>query len=156
MEEQNDLNLIFFLTFSQKLPRTYYDLAVGFKDIGLTLVPVQFDQLLSFYQGKRNVHIVTIISSLQEKRAFKASLRIINQALLSGKMTFYHFSSFSDMDLRRQGGRVRNYHFAMIPMKIDVLCMAVKRFYTRIKSQQTKWPGGTRAKLPFEELRREK
>ncbi len=152
METDENLNLIFYLTFGQKLPKVFYDLAVTFKNKGLTLVPVELDQLLDFYQGKKNVHVVVVTKNQFEKKAYQKSLKIINHALRSGKMFFYHLSSFSDIDLRKEKGRINNYSFISLPISIEVLAQAVKNSFLIKQNSIQKWPGGRRGRLPFEEL----
>lgn len=152
MEVRDDLKLIFFLTYSDKPPRAYYDLAIHFKDEGLTLVPIKFDQLLSFYQGKKRVHVINVVSNTTERKLYFKTLNIIRQALLNNKITLYHFSSYSHLDIRNEIPRIKNYHFIRLPVRLYALARAIHKFYRHSMRDEQKWPGGRRATLPFDEV----
>jgi hypothetical protein len=157
MEIKEDLKLIFFLTYSDKLNRTYYEMAVHLRDEGLTLVPIQLDQLLHFSQGKKRVHVISVVSNIKERKSFMRSLRVIKQSILTEKITLYHFSSFSHINLRRElPARVKNYHFVALPVSYKPMARALYKFYQHALNNDSKWMGGRRAKLPFEELIGEK
>ena len=155
MEVRDDLKMIFFVTFTDKPPRSYFDLAINLREEGLTLVPIKFDQLLSFYQGKKRIHVICVVSSVFERKAYLRSIRIMKQALLTSKITLYHFSSFTHLDLRKELSRLKNYHFVTLPVPLHSLARAMRKFYEYAMYDGQKWPGGKRAKLPFDEVTRE-
>ncbi|MBL7664555.1 MAG: hypothetical protein JNM93_05435 [Bacteriovoracaceae bacterium] len=148
MENFDDLKFIFFVSFTDKLPRYYYELAKAFKKQDLTLIPIRLDQLTTFHQGRKRVHVLTVVSNIREKRMFLKASRSLRPAISNQLVTLYHMCSFQELNYQIKYGKMKNYHFIQLPVRYEALTEIVYKRYTEEIQNSARWLGGRRAKLP--------
>jgi hypothetical protein len=149
MEAFEDLKFVFYIAMGETLPKYYYDLAHALREVDLTLVPVQLDQLLIMHQGKKRIHAVCVTSNMREFKIFQKRIKkVLKQSIMSKLLSLYHLSSFSKLNLHNELGRMDNYHFVNLPVQDKTFAHALLKFYKVAINNVKKWPGGRRGKLP--------
>lgn len=146
----NPTPFIFFLTFTENLPKSFYVFDRLFKEKNFILVPVKIDQLQTLAASTDQSQIVVISSVLDahEFKSFHEKVRgLLRYVLKSKRMTFLQLSSFSKLNDTRMFALYKNYFFMRYPLNARSLVNKITRYYDLKSEQNTIWPGGKRAGL---------
>lgn len=142
MEQKSDW--IFYLKLTPKLPKKFFDLDNHFKEMGYTLIPVTFKDLVSINKGENTFHVLTIISSFDESTYFEKRVRKLAHYFLRAKrMHMYLVSSFKFTDDTHLFGSSGMYHYVQLPVSIKKFCDTIGETIKNKKLHKRKWPGAS-------------
>ena len=140
---------VFLLVLGGKLPPNFGTFAAEFSKLNVTLVPIQFDQLVQFFKGQNQIHLMTIVTDLAERKSFDEYLKIRLAFAVKGKLiTVHHLTSFGAIDFGPQYSKIPNYFHYSLPLKIDETSSQIVAKYRQMRDNEEKWPGGKRGRLP--------
>lgn len=141
--------LIFVLTFNNKLPEGYSKLSNHFAGHGISLVPIEFDQYMEFFKSFNHINLLVMENGFQQKKWFRKYFRGHFEFAVKNKvLTLHHISSFSEVRFRNGYERFYNYHHYKLPLKTHELVDDIAQKYYTKKHGYQKWPGGRRGKVP--------
>lgn len=152
METTDKKNEIFFfwVLIEEHLDEMFYATSVELAKHGIKLLPVKIDQVSRL--AALTATGVTVICSTRHAlqfNAFKKSIApILGMLLRQERLSFFHFSSFKNLDLGSKIYRQKNYFFLSYPLNLETLCVKLKRFHELRLNRARVWPGGRRAKVP--------
>lgn len=151
MKRNENTPFIFYLTFEENLPKTFYTFDRALKNLGFMLVPVRIDQLQTLVSSTDQTQIMVLasITDSREMRMYNEKVRgLLKYVLKSKRLTFMHLSSFSKLNDFKLYSMNKNYYFLKYPLDANLLCAKIIRYYD-LKSETNvlRWPGGKRAGL---------
>lgn len=151
MRPSGSEDIVFFLKTSRRLPQSYFDLEPNFREQGITLVPVTIDNLLMMSKEVNKVHIVTCITSMNQKQYFERKVRrVITMLVRNNVATFFQISSFEDTNIGSSLKVSRNYYFTKLPVKAKYYCDKISKYYYLSKVKKFRWPGTTSPRMGLE------
>jgi hypothetical protein len=150
MKNSDNNPFIFYLTFEENLPGTFYIFHKMFKELDFILVPVHIDQLqklVSFAEQEQVVVIASVVDS-RDMKIYNEKVRgLLKYILKSKRLSFMHLSSFSKLNDSKFYTLNKNYYFMKYPLNTRTLAEKIVRFYELKTENNIRWPGGRRAKL---------
>lgn len=141
---------IFYLSFEDSLPKSFYIFHQHLKDLGFILVPVKIDQLQVLVASSEQEQVIVIcsVTSAREFKFYNEKIRKFLKFILKSKrLTFMHLSSFSRLNDQRQFMISKNYYFIKYPFNAKQLSFKISKYHSLKKEQLTIWPGGKRTTL---------
>ena len=141
---------IFYLTFTEDLPKTFYVFDRLLKEAGYILVPVRIDQLQTLAASTEQSQIVVIssVTDVFELKMFNLKVRgLLKYVLKSKRITFLQLASFSRLNDTKLFALYKNYFFLKYPLNARTLVHKITRYHVLKSEQNTHWPGGRRAGL---------
>jgi hypothetical protein len=143
VESQVNINWIFYLNITGRLPRSYFTLDQNFRDMGISLIPITIEQLLTIGDDKTGSHIISVVGNIQEKLTFERKHKKLVRYLLRNNMIyFYQASSFSELNDTGHFRTASNYFFFKLPVEVERLTMNIVKYFHLKKQDRFKWPGG--------------
>lgn len=140
---------IFYLNFDEELPDFYYLMSEQFSLQGISLVPLNPEQLPSFINQQEMTYAICPTTKLDHIKKFKLKLkRVLKSALNSNTLTIYHLGSFDRLNLSKTNMILKNYYWLQLPIKVETLVKYLSKHYLTYKSKKLTWPGGKRSTLP--------
>ncbi len=148
--EKDNIKKIFYLRMGERLPECYFQLASFFKDRGITLVPVELTEFNEFNKKSPDKpHLISIESSFFEKVELRKNLDSgLALSIKAKKLHFYHVTSFSPVNNLLSLKYSHIYNYFHLPMQIKEIAQQISQIYFEQFDNESKWPGGHRAKLP--------
>lgn len=151
MRPSGSEHIIFFLKTSRRLPPCYFDLEPHFREQGITLVPVTIDNLLMMSKEVNKVHIITSITSENQKNYFERKVRrVITMLVRNNVATFFQISSFDDTNIGSSLKVSRNYYFTKLPVGTKYYCDKIAKYYFLRKVKEFRWPGARSPRMGLE------
>ncbi|MFN8370994.1 MAG: hypothetical protein U0T83_10280 [Bacteriovoracaceae bacterium] len=148
--EKSEIKKIFYLRMGTRLPDCYFQLSSFFKDRGITLVPVELNEFNEVNKkAKEKPHLITIESNFLEKVELRKNLEGgLALSVKAKKIHFYHLTSFSPVNNLLSLKYSYTYNYFPLPMQIKEIADKISNIYFEQFDNESKWPGGHRAKLP--------
>lgn len=147
--EERKIDYIFYLQTKSDLGRAFYQMAETFSDLGVTLLPISFDQLRNLEKNKK-IHLVVLRNDFASATLFQEVHRnFLNTLILTGKVTLYDLSSFSELSDQGKIYKKENYKYFQLPLDVEQTTLTISESLFRENNEEVEtWPGGRRAKLP--------
>ena len=139
---------IFFLTFENNLPESFYIFDRNLKELGYILVPVKVDQLQSLAASTQQEEIIVLcsVTDSRDYKIYNEKVRnLLKFVLKSKRITLMHLSSFSRLNDSRNYAHQKNYYFLKYPLDARLLSATIARYHQLKSEKSSKWPGGRRA-----------
>lgn len=139
---------VFLLKFSKDLPDYFFDLSDCFSKVGLTLIPIDTEELTQFISSDSRMHLICLTRNMRDAKNFSERVKpIITHGIRNGVVSLYHLSSYNFLNISLSSTRLKNYHFAQLPTSMPSLASAVLK-YKQLESQSLlRWPGGRRGSV---------
>lgn len=139
---------LFFLNYSDQLPRSFVHLSTRLAANGIQLVPVAPADLVALARPHKQfvMSLIPDMTTHARHQAFRK--QYLDFALKNKKFRLFEISTFAESEELTMLRRLECYDYLKLPMPIDYL---VRKLSLAIMSEDfdTKaWPGGRRAKLP--------
>lgn len=148
MEKDSNSPFIFFVTYDEKLSKSFYVFDRAFKDLGFILVPVKVDQLQSLLASSDQTQIIAItsVTDSHEMKLYNQKVRpFLKYVLNSKRLSFVLLSSFSKISDVKKYTLQKNYFFMKYPLDAFELSAKISRYYKTKSETNIRWPGGRRA-----------
>lgn len=139
---------IFFLNYSDKLPRSFVHLSTRLAANGIQLVPVTPADLVALVRPHKQ-HVLCLIpdmATLAKHQSFRK--QFLDFSLKNKKFKLFEVSTFAESEELTSLRRQQCYDYLKLPLPVEYL---VKKLTLAIYSEEfdaKRWPGGRRAKLP--------
>ena len=149
--DELDLNnelYIYYLELESRPDMTYIHLAADFKELGITMVPINSSELDHFMRrGQLPLIVITdTLSKLQKFTRFRQEY--LDYALRTNNILIFHLSSFGKPYSILAFEKKNTYIPVPLPIKTnDIMSLVLKEYFAK-KVEQARWPGGRRSKLP--------
>ncbi|MBT3983687.1 MAG: hypothetical protein HOE90_20190 [Bacteriovoracaceae bacterium] len=141
--------VVFFFVLSEKVSPLYLKVAAAFREKGINLVPVNYDQIIQFSQYFPKVKVVILEALLDDHYGLGSiNQRLILQLLKTNKLSLFHLSSFRKLSEIDSTLTRRNYHFYKLPLSYDKICCDILNMFEAESKRKNKWPGGNSSALP--------
>jgi hypothetical protein len=139
---------VIYLQFESNLDENFITLSQIFTSFGMTLIPVKLDEFkhLRHCEGENILAIVRDMDSLRKYRSLLK--RYLNYPLRMGTMTMYETSSFT---IEHESRLLRNKAIIQerLPLSMFHIVTTIgESIYNRMITEDKKWPGGRRVKVP--------
>ena len=138
---------IFFLNYSDKLPRSYIHLASRLAVYGVKLVPVSSKDLTALASPNKQfiLSIIPDMASHSKHLAFRR--QYLDFALKTRKFRLFEASTFAEADDLAQVKRVDGYDHLRLPIPIEHLARHLALAVLTEEFDTKSWPGGKRATM---------
>ncbi len=139
---------IFFLNYSDKLPRTFIHLSTRLAVHGIQLVPVNPTDLAGLAKPTKQFVLSYIpdMTTLSKHMSFRS--KYLDFAMRTKKFRLFEASSFSEFGDLAQARRLECFDHLRLPLSVDDLVRHVTIAVMTEEFDSKSWPGGRRAKLP--------
>lgn len=147
MEENQSLNYMLYLQYDQDLDRSYFLLSAILRQLNISLIPIQIDEVKLLEKNKR-YHAIMVRKKYNDAlRALDWKKRFLDSAMLSGRIVLHDISSFSELSIPASLEKKGAYFFTGLPVDYKKVAMDLVVNFYNDKNNTDVWPGGKRAKL---------
>src|SRR5690606_17589573 len=110
----------------------------------IELLPVSISTLIKLLQSSEKVHVITVVSTIKEREIYlKKAHKILSYLIKVQAIYHYQASSFSTLTQHEAFHRgIKNYFFIPLPVRLEVFCATITKYYFMRIDNQFKWPGG--------------
>ncbi len=139
---------IFFLNYSEKLPRAFVHLSTRLAVHGIQLVPVSPTDLTGLAKPTKQYVLSYIpdMSTLARHMSFRS--KYLDFAMRTKKFRLFEASSFSESGELAQARRLECFDHLRLPLSVDEIVRHLAIAIMTEEFDTKSWPGGRRAKLP--------
>lgn len=151
MLSNQDEKFFFFLQTGENLPKSYYQLADELSRLDVMLIPVKVEQISQIVSLTEAPHVIVICSSMNtsEFQHFNSQIApVLTYLIKQTRLTMFHLSSFNKLDQSIKLYLTKRYFFLKYPISLQSTCAKLLKYYEIRATNQRKWPGGKRTKLP--------
>lgn len=115
------------------------------KEDGLSLVPVNIEDIYSIVRSKQNIHIMVVIDKVSKLVHFSQKIRKVMMLLLRrDTINFYILSSFEKLDDKTILMNRDNYFFTSLPCSLSGYTNTLARVINNKDQKVNAWPGARR------------
>lgn len=149
MEEKSiGINYIFYLQTKNEVDDIFITFSEMLSKLNIALIPIIPDDLKVLDKNIKN-HLIVVRNDLSSCMLFNQLRKsFIEGAMLSGRVSLYDVSSFSEIENASKYSSKESYRFLPLPANLKQLSMVVAIDFFKEKNKRLEWPGGRRAKLP--------
>lgn len=139
---------IFFLYYSDSLPRAYVHLSTRLAANGIQLVPVKPHDLVALVKPSKQfvVTIIPDLSTFAKHQSFRK--QFLDFSLKNRKFRLFEVSTFAETEELAPLRRLECYDYLKLPLPVDYLVRKLSLAVLSEEFDTMAWPGGKRAKLP--------
>jgi hypothetical protein len=136
---------VYYLNLSNSLDSNFLELDSKMKENGLSLVPVNLEDVYSIVRSKQNIHIMIVVDKASKLVHFNKRIRKIMMLLLRREtINFYVLSSFERLDDKTRLMNRENYFFTSLPCSLSGYTNALARVINNKDQKINAWPGARR------------
>lgn len=140
---------VYFLNLSSSLDANFINLDSELKTKGLSLVPINLEDLTSLTRAKMNLHIVVVVDKVSKSRYFNLKVRKLMKFLLRrDTINFYVLSSFENLNDKTHVMNRKNYFFTLLPTALKEYAHALSEAINIKDNKVNSWPGARRRVHP--------
>lgn len=138
---------ILFIKYGKNLPRSYFNMAVGFNRYGIKLIPVDYREIYK-YLNRGEQFIISLSNTMLTRKSYMlAKKRILDFAVNNSRCVLFDISTFSNFSNFSAPVLKSCYHYIKLPEKTDTIVKSISRQYYSRLLEAKRWPGGKRVRL---------
>lgn len=147
MSEDVSLNYVLYLQYDSNLDRSYFLLSDILRQMNISLIPIQLDDIKLLEKNKR-YHMIMVRRKFNEAvMALDWKKKFLDSAMLAGRIVLHDLSSFSELPMPQNLEKKEVYYFTPLPCDYKKAAMDLIVAFYNDKNNNATWPGGKRAKL---------
>ncbi len=147
MSEDASLNYLLYIQYDHSLDRSYFILSGILRQMNISLIPIQLDDIKLLEKNKR-YHTIMVRRKFNDAlMALDWKKKFLDSAMLSGRIVLHDLSSFSELAMPQNIEKKGVYYFTALPCDYKKAAMDLVVAFFNDKNSNATWPGGKRTKL---------